>query len=302
MKNEIDVKARAFFQKSVIFSLLFPFSLALSYAMSRKALGMLNGYLAVIPVLSVILPLMLVLRWDVGVGNVLGARPFQPKALLRALPVVVSGCLLTAAYVAFCLSFHRQIGFVLFFDRDFGGQMTWLGLLTAVIMPVIAEELIGRGLWLSHFRALGMLLSVILCSFASAVLFLPSLEALPFFLIFSLLLSFLRLESGSVFPSLICALIVRGLGYVFLNELEALFSSFQASFWLPIGIGCLLVALAVGVFALDRKTLGYLDGQIRRIPRERKNTVVFVCVFILALVGAAFLYFRGLHGLLAHSF
>lgn len=300
MKSDVPVSVRLFHNKTWILLLLLPLCLLLSFFTARFVGGtgeMRTLRLMLVPVLAVLLPMMFFLRMEVCGKNALGARSFPLSALGRSLLFLLAGSCFFISFSAFRFWLGHTQGYTLYIDCAIDGQRSVAAFFAFAVLPALTEELFCRGLLLSHFRAYGILSSVSVCAAASALLFFPDVAALPFWFVFGILAGFLRLQSGSLFPSLFSSLLFRVALYFGASPMLVHFGDFPLPLW-AVGVTALLLGVAFAFFLPDRKALSYLAGQIRARQEGYGRRTCFFLLFPLSLLLAAGLYLLVAFGIL----
>ncbi len=167
-------------------------------------------------------------------------------------------------------------------------SFSFVSFFTFVIVCPFCEELLCRGLIETHFLAHGPVLSVF-CSACLSAAFGFSFFALPFFLVMGLLLSIVRLRTGSLFSALACASFLRLGMYLSSVGIWQDVAAFMGKMWTAIAFGLLALALfftALFVKRRKRQTLHFKTHD----SADKKSTSVLFSILALALsIGVSFL-------------
>lgn len=300
MKSDMLASARLFHNKTLILLLLFPLCLLVSFFTARFVGGvseMRTARLLLVPVLAVFLPVMFFLRMEVCGENALGARRFPLSALWRAGLFLLTAVCFFASYACLLLWLGESPAYTLYWTGIPGTGFTVASFFAFAVLPALGEEILCRGLLLSHFRAYGILLSVTVCAIASAVLFFPAANMLPFWFIFGLLSGVLRLQSGSVFPSLLASLLFRTALYFGASPWKTFLESLALPLWIP-GAALFVMGLVFAVLMPDGKALSFLAGQIRKRQGDARRRALLFLLFPLTVLLAVGLYLSVYFGVL----
>ena len=244
-------------------------------------------WIGVLTVLAFAMPLVLYLNTEAGRGTLWGNVGFSPRSLWRIALFALGLLLLSFAVLVATGKGMRIYGYshVL--------QPTWKSIfpsfLFLVLFPTLSEELFLRGVWQGEQENVSILGTVLLSACLSTVYGMDAFTCLYLFL-GGAVLSLVRMQNGSVYASLLCALAWRGvllLGMPAL-PLDAIWGIMPRAVWAVIAV---LLSAVCFFFAIYKKAIRKSSDSTAVLQKDKLQKMYFPVFSVAALAVATVLSF-----------